>query len=428
MKNYVCIFTCVALLSACSMNPQLSRTAIDHNELVANTANSITLMNILRARDRLPTHYTGVSSLTGSASLEAAPTANITLLQGGSENSTEGLGVKATASSNFNVSVYDTKKFYQGVTASIPKETILNFLDQGWPADVLTLVVTNSVEISVTKASGPFEKGRVLASFDNDPREGKTKIFQAFFNCYWLGAIYEPREERWIAPVSPAAAASDKLYADVMAGKIMVIGGIDQDMDRKAKDQASDPVKRFDGVPWYYRRAGAERVLGLVPRKESGCSQGLSFDQAVPSGIKFTLKEGDSGKLLASIDGHVIDGKPLEVEVAFEARLRSTESAIYYLGEYVRTPNTLPRLSKSINGNLVDGPLISVVDTVPTVTFVSTKYKGERYFVGALRHDDKDDFKKYGRSTQTFTLLQQLINLQKESDDRPSTGTVRILP
>src|SRR5215475_7608776 len=66
-----CVKVSVAAVAAfvcagCAFRPQTTRMAVDQNDFVAQTTNRQTLLNVLRAREREPIHYTTFGPVSGT--------------------------------------------------------------------------------------------------------------------------------------------------------------------------------------------------------------------------------------------------------------------------------------------------------------------------------------------------------------------------
>lgn len=67
------------LIAGCQYSPGPSDRTIAYNEAVANSTNAFFLLNALRARDRLPIHYTRTTGLTSGVSFNPAAKISIPL-------------------------------------------------------------------------------------------------------------------------------------------------------------------------------------------------------------------------------------------------------------------------------------------------------------------------------------------------------------
>jgi hypothetical protein len=59
------------LLGGCAMTGTVQRMGVEYNTAIAGIANSVTLLNIVRAEHDMPLHYTSVSKMTGTVTVKA---------------------------------------------------------------------------------------------------------------------------------------------------------------------------------------------------------------------------------------------------------------------------------------------------------------------------------------------------------------------
>jgi len=104
-----------------------------------------------------------------------------------------------------------------------------------------------------------------------------------------------------------------------------------------------------------------------------------------------------------------------EVDTTMEITFRSTEGVFRFLGEYLRAAGNDP----GDTWRLGTEPLFSIVPAGVEGDLVSASLLGRR-----LALDDTHR----RRNMQILGLLQQLLNLHKDSADRPVTQPVQIIP
>jgi hypothetical protein len=166
-----------ALLSSCALQNEVRRFSVDYNTAVSSMSNQLTLLNIVRAKEGLPTYYTSISRLTGSISVqagaglsaqlkEAAPTTtNSTTTQSADTNGTTitnttgSTGSVTTTSSSAGTSIANAA----GTSASLANAA----------ATTASSTVTNLVQTAVAKGGNiyaPSISGQVTSSpaFDID--------------------------------------------------------------------------------------------------------------------------------------------------------------------------------------------------------------------------------------------------------------------
>ncbi len=77
-----------AVLAACSFDGRIADHAVKYNKTVEEANNSLLLLNILRARDRRPMHFTAISQLRGSLSQSSTGSLGLQIPLGGDASNT----------------------------------------------------------------------------------------------------------------------------------------------------------------------------------------------------------------------------------------------------------------------------------------------------------------------------------------------------
>lgn len=258
------ITVATAALSGCMMPGRVQRATVEYNSAVYGMSNQLTLLNIARAKEGLPTFYTSVSRLSGSISVKGAagfnaalkadqPTLlNSTTTQGVTENTTSAVasgnpsnttGTRATdtlttlvqrtvaqggniytpsvsgeisSGPSFDIQILDTQQFYRGILAGIDGPTFMNFIDQGTSGDLVLHLLVYRVVFKATEKVGPFEKGQVVHTWTNAPLDTPGSLndllaerFWPIASCYALTTQTVKGEETRIAQVSRVARARD---------------------------------------------------------------------------------------------------------------------------------------------------------------------------------------------------------------------------
>lgn len=465
-----------AMLGACAFPSHVERFGVEYNTALAGMNNEQTLLNILRARDGMPTHFTSVSQFRGNINLTAAASINsqlrgegltqaiasgfsnttattastttnmaapgaapststvagtvLTPVATGSTTSTVAEGVdlytpqvtgQLVTGTGFDVAVFDTQKFFQGITTAIPFPTLETLLNQGIDNRVITALTVARVDFRASEARFGYSKGEIAAFVINDPtRPSEAREFAKFVNCYELGAGIVPAEATNVVALSRITRGSDGKPVPLALDKVTLIDG--QKVGLSAKEGiGSDPAK--DDQIFLTRLTADKRVARLSQRSLQACTfagdvirkvklpDSKELTVAVPSapsprpiylGEGFLLVYDPVGKVLA----------PLPVDL--ELTLRSPEGLFRYLGAYLRDDN-----GATIN---IDGqPLFSITAGPDQDALAEARYRGKVYSLVNQRGAGT-------RNAQIFTLLQQLINLHKEATERPTAIPVRAIP
>jgi hypothetical protein len=133
---------CLTLLSACAHLEKFSNEATEFNIQVADAQNKTLLLNIVRAANRFPMHFTELSTLsgTGTATLGGSLTIPVGVLNGGSGTGNVIPMASVTETPTFNVAVLETQEFYNGMLKAISTEELSTYLQEGLePELVLSL-------------------------------------------------------------------------------------------------------------------------------------------------------------------------------------------------------------------------------------------------------------------------------------------------
>jgi hypothetical protein len=551
-------------LGGCAFPAQVRHMATDFNESNARTADSLTLENVLRARDYEPLHFTSFSALRGNVTASgtlsssnailgqavarvvgASPTTTTT---DAANTYTPGGNLMLSTQPSFDIGISDSQEFYQGVTTSIPDQTIINLIQQGWRDDLLAFLLIKQVNVYLdedygkehdqlcgTKKSASRNrercnilttlsgaaKGSLILSYENDPEslgnnfpENLNKVnglpiedgdqtpdpvkFAEFVKCFALQPSTSPDKKIGLVKLSQV---SNIRMSDLSSfdGKTLIIapgevsGKKSSVKDPKASDDSSIPPIAKDAI--VQRVIPGKKTLIASPRDfQSGDDQECQRNL-----IKITDDEdqGDSGSDRTQQDkpisftGHIVLDRltPLQLrdfdnrlgmpaenificqngsddvvhkdqfcknikaqrisgwnradfepKVKIELVLRSVLGVFDGLGAYLRATEEVHDNQK-LNPHYVDKrykipvsddglrnvPIFSLTTSTKTTSVVSTRHNGQFYAAGAEDISDHSKTDETQISMQVVDLLEQLVNLQKNSADKPSTQAVEVV-
>ena len=402
-KRWCVLLAVAALLGGCAFRPQLHAVAIDHNRLVADTANELALLNILRARDRQPMHFTSMNVLRGNAQVSVSAEVGAVLDEGDLKAISPSLGAGAVSNPSFEIAIYDKQEFQNGIMRPVEPSLYQYFLSNGWPADYLARLLIERIEFR-SDGSGGRPAGVMVGALDNDPEDpGKTAQFRRFL------AQYDVEIRTLRAPPTPLAPASELLPRSTL-GDLSILA-----------DGSLYLEDRGEHAGMVMRRGGIEYAGALV---ETDAAAGSAYACASVAG---PMAEDAEGRR-ASLAGFEFSGAetpdPAAGACTFDGVhvappvivLRSPDAVLYFLGEYLRSPAA---------GD--DAPLLTVWrEGDPGArgrrAVVRTRFMGERYAI--LEEPDDADGQPTGRSMQTLSFLQQLINLHKSAGELPASSSL----
>lgn len=202
MRTALLALPFATLLPGCTTRMPVERLTVDFNQSVAASANEVTLLNVLRAKEYQPLHFTSISLARGSmtaaagATLGAALNDATTSIASGPDdqgilrtstrtvgaavqNVTPGISFSASVNPSFDVSVYDTQEFYNGITTALPAQTVGHLLYQGWPSSFIGYLLIERVEFRFKHPStvdgASYEEDDIAFAIENDPGRSKAR-------------------------------------------------------------------------------------------------------------------------------------------------------------------------------------------------------------------------------------------------------------
>lgn len=440
------------LVTGCAFPQQVQRFGVEYNSALETMSNEQTLLNIVRAKNGMPAHFTSVNRFTGNMNMKAAASLNAALRGEGIVDTAQTLaslvrtgaapnnidvetnsqtdtlaiteGVDAytpqisgeiASGTTFDVAVFDGQKFFQGYTAALPYSLVDNFLQQGFDDELIFYLMVSRIEYTLTEATPGFSEkaGAIIASFENAPRDiKKFSHFRGFSRCYSLRTADVSGTPVSIAPMSRftrdalgSPVPLDLKHVLQIDGEKFGLARPDDPDDPSGLDK--DPAR--DAKVHLQRLAKSQRLPGLARRPDGTCDGKAG---AVPADLLFSAPGTANVALLNSTTGKY-EGVLAKVQPRIV--FRSPEGMIRYLGEYLRAWD---KIEDRPSLRLSDGaPLFELTDGRVRGALVSAELLGKRYSVlnasGSVRNMD------------VINLVQQVVNLQKESADRPLTLPVR---
>tara|TARA_A100001391_G_scaffold130111_3_gene89403 strand:+ start:4781 stop:5959 length:1179 start_codon:yes stop_codon:yes gene_type:complete len=378
---------CVALplsLSACAAPAQLGRVAVDHNRMVAHSTDETTLLNIVRAVHRFPLHFTALSTVNGNVSLSVSSELSIGL--GDVFDPSEAVPAAGVSTNpSFQAAVLASEKFQRGIQAPLKQDLIAYFLEEGWRDAQLMAATVERIDVEDAA-------GSLIGIIDNDGKAGGP--FEQVLCAYNLVRS---------VPSRPIALASlDRLVSTLAA----------------QEDAASAPD--LDAIKGLIALLNTEGVVIDAERN-------LTYDR--PS-VSVALVRRANSRCMG------VDAPSLAPDAVLVPRFRSTMGVIFFLGEYARLglgrqegdrPYGISNCYSDICSAeyLTTRPLISVREGSGRA-LIATEFAGQRFYISEDEFDPTGPARQTtARSMQAISLVQQLVNLQKSSDELPTAINVR---
>ena len=369
---------------------QISSRAVNYNVAAEQARNEMLLLNVLRARDRKPMVFTGLSRITGSIRQTAGIGASGTLRNAAADSQGVNANMSVVDSPSFDVAVLDSQSFTRGIMTPLTFELVEYFWDQGFSRDVLFYLAVERIELEC-RAGDEVRTVELI----NEVGVPSWDDFQEL-----VGAIY--RVGQW--EVDPHQTV--QIGPPVDGTEVARLGTLLQ--------VAGRPLRLQDNSDGTWRLERPSETLRLVVPRVSACT-----DDGVTAG-------GDEASSL-----HLYDAKSVFLaasqqdpdELKGRVVLRSPQSILFYLGEIMRPGRQVHIISRSPNQSLAERLLfVATPGSQCSKAIITVSYDGQQYSV-----PDGEAECSGGRAMQSLALAAQLLSLQQSASDLPATGTVRII-
>jgi len=389
----------IGVLGGCALVDDFSGRAVDFNKEAEQAQEQALLLNIVRASLRRPMQFTGLQSITGTASISGGSTFSFPFGEathrpkGAVSPDVAGLSGTISGGPTFIVPVLDTQEFYEGILAPISLQVFDYYLQQGLPPEVLFDLFVAKIVITQGRGADCRE-----TSFNNSVNDDvEFEQFQAILDMLLAAGLSTehiettanvgaPIPEKSLQPTGAAGGSTEvakliEAYTDAAnAGLKMkkAPGGMYQleksqityrfcfaDPGPEARDFLAD----FD--PALFCNHAREQTAGEEAKaaNATGCRLASPAENPPPTGAAtvlgvdpgapdsggnatFNLKIRDSvldavDKRLSAAASKASPGTAAYAQnvstktliyggVAFKIQVRSTEGILYYLGEITR--------------------------------------------------------------------------------------------
>jgi hypothetical protein len=438
MKRILIAIAILGLTACTTFEPPFQSASVHYNRVIADTNNELILLNVIRAKEREPMYFTAVSQMRGSLTLsgttglsadfpedgftsvksfedsESIASRTIGKLTETAANSSRTIkpSVSATIATNpsFDYQVLDTQKFYNGIMASIPPSLLASYLRQGWRDTLLMALTVEKVEFYKVSDEGDTAPDTLIATVQNDPIGMPKQDFGYFLRCFKTAPISPPPAKRTVFNLSQIKNPS-------------LHGLFDLKKNGYSIDENGD-------IAYSVNRADSLEVTLRTDRPRKDCDSFLTnlseekntgFDLAKTLNDNETISATAQDKRWESQRNSDTDqSTSVRNGIAITYTLRSTQSVLYFLGEYLR--------EKEHNGaaytlggddNSKGEEVFEVLKDKPTSVFSQTELNGTPYWIESAKSGSKNN------TLSSMAFINQMINLQKSADERPTTETVR---
>ena len=454
--------------------------SVAYNEAIANSTNSVLLLNALRASERLPTYYTRMTADTATAAFTPQLSMALPLGPGAvNKGFSPNLQLTGTSQNQMTLQNLDDQKFMRGVLTPVPLDVLSFYLRQGWPRELLFLLTVSRLTVPaplaarladafdahcaaapgadycnaqvppddrpatgqfVTQqlksciAAGHYDSGShgeyLFENYPTNPEE--TACFQWMLRVF-ISFDPEPQTQETVKLVArgivPGAQEGLGAVADLDKGKLIVVpdakGGYD--VCKRTKVTGLGLASLPDSSD-----AKQEPAAAPPSQSDTNIPVLLAARRAAPAA------DCDSAAARMGAN-HAARGMQLST--------RSLDGMVYYLGEIIRAEH---QVKDSVMPDTAapdpDGVSLWVWNTqtraysdwhlfsvrrgsAPDSNLIAVKFHGHDYYVPPACDDSGNcaDGAEPHRGLQVLALLNQIWGLQKEQSELPIAPTVTVI-
>ena len=203
---------------------RLATQAVSFNLTVERAQNEMLLLNVIRAKDRLPMYLSGISGLTGNVQTTLTSSLGSTYTDARATKTAPGAtaaevtdtltraytpSVGATFSKNptFTLAVLDTQEFMRGFLTPLGKDTLNYYWTQGWPRELLLYLLVQRVEIQ--------EKDQPLKVLRNYPDSADPNVSDMKEFADWVQTEFLAKDPQIVALPVPVAIGTELPASEV---------------------------------------------------------------------------------------------------------------------------------------------------------------------------------------------------------------------
>jgi hypothetical protein len=414
-------------LSGCISVADLSHNALKYNEAVEQAQNRMLFLNVVRAEGFRPMYITDLTKITGSIKLDLnsgglesdyGPYYNSLLKGTGSLTSGKLTpSVDYVQNPTFDVNVLSSQEFMKGFTSPCTKDLLAYYWEQGWPPEFLLYLFVHDVDVD----DGHGKKEH----YENypDPFDRKLQKLERFGEWVTDFVKKKPRFVQRNVSIGPCLdPTAGNLNALVEATKeglsvTQVKGGW------RLEQQKADMILMLPDQAVTYEANKKNATCESSPDENTG----LTFHLRSPEGILFYLGElarveENFNKFPSVCVGEklwplfVVLGKPSDKP---EPTCKDVVLTVKYEGKESVIPDQHQEGTESAICQGLEIRPDGIDRSMPHKP--GAKEAPQKIIEGA----NLNCFG--GMSTEAFSLLTQLIALQKSAKDTPTTSVVRAI-
>lgn len=469
----------LALLSGCTLSGALKSDAVSYDDVIEETTDKFLVVNILRARDKAPLHFSDIPLIHESLQATASLSPTVPFGSSPAPSSTRKSAtatVSVQSSPTFDLNHLDTKDFVTGIASPIDAKFVKYWLDRRLDPRIVLFLFFSSVDIIDTQ-------NHVSIRIENAPRDS---IPAAREELEWEHGNASSK-----APPAPCRAKADfqrymklinqlpHLYAmayterQVVADDVAIKPGDLADflaLDQSKFDLAFDATTKKYTI---YALSAAPKIAlcsGPIsitrdaggktgPKRSDLCARPLVD---ISSKSRAEAKDPETKKVYFAKDENsptsfcsVFDGVTAELAPSLPAKasatqgdvhrkyelqfnIRSVGEMIQFLGDLLAYQDAIrPYMpSKRLNDPVTlnwcgdapanagepcsEGGVLFTAAADPLTARFSGTYRTETF---AIANSSLDD-----HSLEVLSVLHQLVDLNKSATDVKTTPFVQVIP
>jgi hypothetical protein len=403
LQNFkrVLVATAALALGGCSNLVDFSSWSAGYDKAIERTYNQNLLLNMVRASQNQPLHFTTVAVVRGNGQISPS----LTLIgdfpfrrftdwaRNGAQLDNAGVGLSASGGFNFDMASLDNAEFVAGLLTPIRPATVNFYVGQGIPRELLFNLLIE--RISVTDA------GRT-DTYLNDPTRPDFAQFQAVLsNLLELGLTTEDRSR--MVPFGPPLSAADARNTEHLA----------------AAAKAGLLISPAPG--------GTYQLMSPVVNARFCFDKPQGAPALPPGALCRGDKEADSSAGDQAGEHKMAGGSAIAgyQNASMTITIRSARNVFNYLGSliYLQATNSsearvVLRTQEARDYNfLKQGDELFVVrkNNSREDDLVKVEYRGDTYSI---------PYEKQGNSALVFNIAGQIVTLNKSINLIPNTSAV----
>ena len=404
-KKYSLLPLLMFCLTACSGATVIDQFTAEYRGTQASSSDAQILVNILRAKDNVPIHFTDLSVIHGSMQFTAGAGASIPLSQNGSaapDILTPAIAVQN--SPTFDIGTMDTQDFTKGILSPINIEIVKQLFDQGIDPRVMFLLFFSEYQ----DLHNRHYMNNMACDLSRPMKQGRC-FNHVYDYLHAIDALFERKGLK--------GKEKQQLQANVYMALKPVGGYLSGDWSFK---EDLGELRQLDLTK--YRLKGKQLYSVSEPRLaicyERDHALYPLFDELSSSSREACNKN----EVIVSGD---TPGRNIALPI------RSAYEIMMYLGQVLRFQEerggdrclTLAEENRDCD----DGEVLFQVNAPVGNPVIATQYQGSLYTVND-RHCNKNSEQACDYSPQVLAILELLLNANKAAKDIVAIPRVQVVP